>query len=63
MSETAVLRAALPDLPYAETLSSGLWPNMSVMPEAERRLRGRPLAAGTVHWPGKISAGGEVAAG
>ena len=53
------MRAALPDLPYAETLSSGLWPNMAVMPEAERGLRGRPLAPGTVHWPGKVSAAAE----
>jgi predicted phosphodiesterase len=53
------MRAALPDLPYAETLSSGLWPNMAVMPEAKRGLRGRPLAPGTVHWPGKVSAAAE----
>ncbi len=59
--ETAAraMRAALPDLPYAETLSSGLWPNMAVLPEAERGLRGRALAAGTVHWPNKASAAAE----
>ncbi len=57
------MRAALPDLPYAETLSSGLWPNMAVLPEAERGLRGRPLAPGTVHWPGLSVRAAEWAAG
>ncbi len=57
------MRAALPDLPYAETLSSGLWPNMAVMPGAERGLRGRPLAPGTVHWPGTVIATAEMARG
>ena len=45
------LRAVNPDLPYAETFETGLWPNMDVMPESERRERGRPLAPGSVLWP------------
>ena len=45
------LRAVNPDLPYAETFETGLWPNMDVMPETERRERGRPLAPGSVLWP------------
>ena len=45
------LRAVNPDLPYAETFETGLWPNMDVMPESERRERGRPTAPGSVLWP------------
>ncbi|MEE8213947.1 MAG: metallophosphoesterase family protein [Alphaproteobacteria bacterium] len=45
------LRSVNPDLPYAETFETGLWPNMDVMPETERRERGRPLAPGSVLWP------------
>ncbi len=48
----AALGKALPGLPYADTLTGGLWPNMSVLPEAERGLRGRALGTKTVHWPG-----------
>jgi len=48
----AAMRAALPGLPYAETLTSGLWPNMAVLPGAERERRGRPLAPEAMHWPG-----------
>ncbi len=59
----SAMRAALPDLPYAATLRSGLWPNMAVLPETERELRGRPLAPGTVHWPGKVIATAEMARG
>ena len=55
--------AVLPNLPYAETLSSGLWPNMAILPEAERELQGRPLAPGTVHWPGFSVRAAELAAG
>ncbi|MCH7935988.1 MAG: metallophosphoesterase family protein [Proteobacteria bacterium] len=44
------LRAVNPGLPYAETFETGLWPNMDVMPETERRDRGRPLAPGSVLW-------------
>jgi len=36
--------------PYAEALTSGLWPDMSVMPEAERLRRGRPLVPGRFAW-------------
>ena len=50
------LRAQIPDLPYAKTLEDGLWPNMAVMPEAERGRRGRPLAPEPVHWPGPRAA-------
>jgi len=46
------LAAANPGLPYANTLESGLWPNMDVMPPAERRLRGRPLRPRPVVWSG-----------
>lgn len=45
------LRAVNPGLPYAETFETGLWPNMDVMAETERRDRGRPLAPGSVLWP------------
>tara|TARA_Y100000031_G_scaffold43265_1_gene49663 strand:- start:9181 stop:10059 length:879 start_codon:yes stop_codon:yes gene_type:complete len=39
-----------PGLPYAETFETGLWPNMDVMPETERRDRGRSLSPETVLW-------------
>ncbi len=55
------LRNQSPDLPYAKTMEDGLWPNMAVMPEAERRLQGRPLAPKPVHWPGRPLAAAEVA--
>ena len=45
------LRAVNPNLPYTETFEIGLWPNMDVMPESERRERGRPAAPGFVLWP------------
>jgi hypothetical protein len=45
------LRTVNSDLPYAETFETGLWPNMDVMPESERRERERPLAPGSVLWP------------
>ncbi len=45
------IRAVTPDLPYAETLSTGLWPNMAVLPERERKQRGRPITPRTVVWP------------
>ena len=38
-------------IPYVETFETGLWPNMDVMPESERRERGRPTAPGSVLWP------------
>lgn len=44
------LAAASPGLPYARTLTDGLWPNMDVMPAAERRRRGRPLKPRPVLW-------------
>lgn len=50
------LAAASPDLPYAKTLTDGLWPNMDVMPAAERRRRGRPLKPRPVVWPGARAA-------
>ena len=53
------LRAINPDLPYAQTLGDGLWPNMAVLPEAERRLRGRPLSPEPVYWPDAGSAAAE----
>jgi len=45
--------AMSPDLPYGKTLADGLWPDMSVLPEPERRQRGRPLVGESVHWPGR----------
>jgi predicted phosphodiesterase len=36
---------------YAEALSSGLWPSCDILPPAECRERGRPLAPGPVGWP------------
>lgn len=50
------LRAVNPGLPYAKTLEDGLWPNMDVLPEAERRLRGRALDAATFAWPARPAA-------
>ncbi|MDH3594490.1 MAG: metallophosphatase family protein [Rhodospirillales bacterium] len=35
---------------YAESLGTGLWPADDVMPEADRRTRGRPLAPAPVLW-------------
>ncbi len=53
------IRAVFPDLPYAQTLEDGLWPNMAVMPEPERRLRGLALEPPPVHWPNDIAAAAE----
>lgn len=39
----AMTRFGLPD-GYRDALSSGLWPNMDVLPTAERRLRGNAIA-------------------
>lgn len=43
---------------YAACLESGLWPNMDVMPAAERLKAGRPLNPGAVLWaaPGRVAA-------
>jgi predicted phosphodiesterase len=45
----AVRCADLPDA-YADTLETGLWPSDDVMPEADRRRRGRALAPSTFLW-------------
>ncbi len=37
---------------YASCLETGLWPNMDVMPAAERVHVGAPLKPGTTIWPG-----------
>jgi len=55
----AALRASQPDLPYARTLESGLWPNMAVLPDAEQKRRGQPLNGQTVHWPRRRNAAAE----
>ena len=55
----AALRASQPDLPYAKTLESGLWPNMAVLPDAEQKRRGQPLNGQTVHWPRRRNAAAE----
>jgi predicted phosphodiesterase len=54
----AKMRAAGLPAAYARTLEDGLWPDMRVLPEAERRLRARPLSPGAVHWsaPGRRAA-------
>ncbi|MBC8339658.1 MAG: metallophosphoesterase family protein [Rhodospirillales bacterium] len=44
------IRAVTPGLPYAETLSTGLWPNMSVLPKTEQAQQGRPLTPETIFW-------------
>ena len=53
------IRAVTPDLPYAQTLEDGLWPNMAVLPETERGLRSRALYPAPVHWPNDLSAAAE----
>ena len=54
----AKMRAAGLPAAYARTLEDGLWPDMRVLPEAERRLRARPLTPAAVHWsaPGRRAA-------
>jgi predicted phosphodiesterase len=52
----SALNAVNPGLPYARTLEDGLWPNMDVLPAAERRLRGQALAAETLIWPARLVA-------
>ncbi len=46
----AKMRAAGLPAAYARTLEDGLWPDMRVLPEPERRLCARPLTPGAVHW-------------
>ena len=53
------IRAYSPDLPYAQTLEDGLWPNMAVLPETERRFQGLALDPPTVHWPNLHTAAAE----
>jgi predicted phosphodiesterase len=43
-AQAAMYKAGLAN-GYAEALSSGLWPSMDVLPESERKQRGRPLVA------------------
>ncbi len=50
LSAARAIRAVTPGLPYAETLSSGLWPNMTVLPRWERQQQGRRLAPRPVIW-------------
>ena len=54
----AKMRAAGLPAAYAQTLEDGLWPDMRVLPEAERRLRAHPLTPAAVHWsaPGRRAA-------
>jgi len=50
--ETAASRMhdqAMPEA-YARTLTDGLWPNMDVLPAAERQNRGQPLQAEIILW-------------
>ncbi len=46
----AMRRAGLPE-DYAETLESGIWPNVDILPPAEQAMSGAALAAETHHWP------------
>ena len=54
----AKMRAAGLPAAYARTLEDGLWPDMRVLPEPERRLRAHPLTPAAVHWsaPGRRAA-------
>jgi hypothetical protein len=38
---------------YARGLETGLWPNLDILPAAERQRTGLPIAADSVRWPGK----------
>jgi predicted phosphodiesterase len=38
---------------YDQTLLSGLWPSLDVLPAAERRATGTPLELGPVYWSGE----------
>ncbi len=44
------MRAAGLPAAYARTLEDGLWPDLRVLPDPERRLCARPLTPGAVHW-------------
>lgn len=44
---------------YARCLETGLWPNMDVMPAAERDKAGKPIKAETLFWPDSVSAAAE----
>ncbi len=46
----AKMRAAGLPAAYARTLEDGLWPDMGVLPEPERRLRAQPLTPWAVLW-------------
>lgn len=45
----AMHEANLPT-PYASTLSSGLWPNMDILPVAERACKGQPVIPDNYFW-------------
>lgn len=46
---TKMRAARLPD-DYASSLSSGFWPNCEILPPAETKATGRPLAPGVFVW-------------
>ncbi len=46
----AIRNAGLPT-EYAEALDSGLWPNLDILPDGEKRAQGQPLRPGTFVWP------------
>ena len=48
---SSMRRAGLPEN-YASALSSGLWPNCDVLPQAEAKAQGRPLSPCTLNWDG-----------
>ena len=43
---------------YARGLESGLWPNLDILPAAERQRTGMPITADTVRWPAGGTAAG-----
>jgi diadenosine tetraphosphatase ApaH/serine/threonine PP2A family protein phosphatase len=49
-SAAAAMRAQGLDNAYAATLLDGLWPSEDVLPEEERRARGRPLVPGPIRF-------------
>jgi predicted phosphodiesterase len=48
-ASSSIYDKGLPDT-YARTLKDGLWPNMDVLPAAEREMRGQALAAQNTLW-------------
>lgn len=45
------MRAANLPAGYADGLANGRWPSLDILPEAERRATGQPLALADILWP------------